>query len=289
VERNSDNGGVTRRQPGCVVVDSVTELDAAAAAGSVVVAGSHAGLYPARLVASLGVRAVILNDASVGFEGAGIAGLASLGSHRIPALAVGHDSARIGDGADCLRRGVVRHLNAAAAACGCAVGQSCAAAVDRLLSASPPRPDAAAPGPAPPREARHRLDAGPPQVWAVDSASLVTDQDAGCILVTGSHGGLLGGRARSAIRAQVLAALFNDAGIGIDNAGISRLPALDDRRIAGATVAAATARIGDGRSTLNDGILSAINALAAEYGIRVGMPARLFVSILHARRDAVGQ
>jgi hypothetical protein len=282
----SDSGGADPRPSRLIVVDSVTALDASAA-GAVVVAGSHAGRYPAQLIAALGIKAAILNDASVGLERAGIGGLDVLGQVGIPALAIAHDSARIGDGADCLRRGVVRHLNAAAAGCGCAVGQSCAEAVGLLRSA--PRAQIAVPPLAPLREARHRLGAGPPEVWAVDSASLVTDQDAGCILVTGSHGGLLGGRVRSAIKVSVRAALFNDAGIGIDNAGISRLPALDDRRIAGATVAAASARIGDARSTFNDGILSAVNSLAAECGIRVGMSARLFVTILHARKDTVGQ
>jgi hypothetical protein len=281
------SGSGTERQGGrLIVVDSVTALDASAA-GAVVVAGSHAGRYPAHLVAALGIKAVVLNDASVGFQSAGIGGLETLDNRGIPAVAVSHDSARIGDGADCLQRGVVRHLNEAAAKSGCVVGQSCEDAVGRLLSASVP--EAVMPRLAPQHESRHLISAGWPEVWAVDSASLVTKDDVGCILVTGSHGALLGGRVQSAIKVQVRAALFNDAGIGIDSAGISRLPALADRRIAGATVAAGSARIGDGRSTLNDGILSAINSPAAECGIRVGMPARLFVTILQGRKDDVGQ
>ena len=97
--------------------------------------------------------------------------------------------------------------------------------------------------------------------------------------MTGSHGGLLGGKPDTALKYDVLAALFNDAGIGIDEAGVARLPALDARGIAAGTVAAASARIGDARSTYEDGILSRINPRAAAFGIAPGMTAREFVAI----------
>ena len=47
----------------------------------------------------------------------------------------------------------------------------------------------------------------------------------------------------------MFAAVYNDADFGVDDAGISRLPALDARGIAGACVSAWSARIGDGQST----------------------------------------
>jgi hypothetical protein len=94
----------------------------------------------------------------------------------------------------------------------------------------------------------------------------------------------LGGRPDTALKYDVLAALFNDAGVGIDEAGVTRLPALDARGIAAGTVAAASARIGDARSTYEDGVLSRINARAAAVGIDPGMAAREFVTI--ARRAA---
>ena len=84
--------------------------------------------------------------------------------------------------------------------------------------------------------------------------------------MTGSHGGLLGGKPETALKYPALAALFNDAGIGIDEAGVTRLQALDARGIAAATVAAASARIGDARSTFEDGIVSRVNCCAAAIG-----------------------
>ena len=127
-------------------------------------------------------------------------------------------------------------------------------------------------------EAAFLLIAEAPQVWALDSASLVLPEHKDSIVVTGSHGGLLGGRPETALKYDVLGALYNDAGIGKDEAGTSRLPALDARGIAAATVSAASARIGDARSTYEDGIISRVNARAAALGLREGISAREFVA-----------
>jgi hypothetical protein len=53
-------------------------------------------------------------------------------------------------------------------------------------------------------------------------------------------------------------------------------------------VSAASARIGDGRSTLQDGIISAANAGAAQAGAVTGMPALDWARLLvrRAERDA---
>jgi hypothetical protein len=65
-------------------------------------------------------------------------------------------------------------------------------------------------------------------------------------------------------------AFFNDAGFGVDRAGAACLPILDSERIAAATVAADSACIGDGQSTLTQGIISAVNDAAYRLGARVG-------------------
>jgi hypothetical protein len=261
-----------------VVADSITRVGPEAA-GAVVVNGSHGGVYAAYVAARLGVGAAIFNDAGVGREEAGIAGLRYLAALGIAAAAVGHDSARIGDGADMMARGVVTHANGPAAALGCRPGLPCRAAAAALQQA---RPAPAAPPAA--EEAAFLLIPDPPAVWALDSASLVGPEHQGAVVVTGSHGGLLGGRPETALKYDALAALFNDAGIGIDEAGVTRLPALAARGIAAATVAAASARIGDARSTYEDGVLSRVNQEAARRGIAPGMSARDFVAVI--RRTA---
>lgn len=259
-------------EPAILVADSVTRLGLEHV-GSVLVAGSHGGIYAACLAARAGLRAVILNDAAGGLDGAGIAGLAYLDGFCMAAATVGHATARIGDGADMARRGIVSHVNATAAKLGCAPGQACltAAALLRAAALPPSLPPALA-------ETRHLLlEASGINVWALDSASLVRPEDAGQIVLVGSHGG---GPPGSALKADCRAAIFNDAGIGIDDAGIARLPVLDRRGIAAATVAAASARIGDGRSMWESGILSAVNRRAAAVGGRVGMAAQDLVRLL---------
>ena len=70
------------------------------------------------------------------------------------------------------------------------------------------------------------------------------------------------------------AAFYNDAGVGIEDAGLARLAVLDEQGIPAGTVDAATARIGDGRSTYRDGRLSRVNAAGAALGMGTGMWAR---------------
>jgi hypothetical protein len=265
--------GALPELPPILTADSITRL-ADEAAGAVVVNGSHGGVYAAYLAAKLGVAAAIFNDAGVGRDRAGIAGLDYLGTFGIPAAAVGHQSARIGDGADMMARGRLTHVNRPAQTLGCRPGMACWDAAVCLQKAAPN-------GREPPaeREGAFLLAADAPAVWALDSASLVNTEHDRTIVVTGSHGGLLGGRQDTALKYDAFAALFNDAGIGVDEAGVSRLPALDSRGIAAGTVAAASARIGDARSTFEDGILSRLNPCAAALGVAPGMTARDFVAI----------
>lgn len=119
---------------------------------------------------------------------------------------------------------------------------------------------------------------GKPRVICMDSASMVEPEDAGQIVITGSHGAMLASLPELVLQVDALIALFNDAAIGIDDAGITRLPALARRGIAAATVDAMTARIGDGLSTYRDGVLSRVNEAARRPGARPGMRAQDFVA-----------
>jgi hypothetical protein len=266
-----------------LTADSITRIGAEAA-GAVVVNGSHGGIYAAYLAAKLGVAAAIFNDAGVGRDHAGIAGLDYLARLGIPAGAVGHMTARIGDGADMMARGIVTHANALAVALGCRPGIACREAAKALQRAASGRGE-----PPAELESAFPLIAEPPAVWALDSASAVGPEHVGAIVVTGSHGGLLGGRPETALKYDALAALYNDAGIGIDEAAVTRLPALDARGIFAATVSADSARIGDARSTYEDGIISRVNAQATRLGIAPGISAREFVAIVRRAAGETGK
>jgi hypothetical protein len=261
-----------------LVLDSVTHLPAQGE-GRVALCASHGGVYAAWYSARRGISAVILHDAGVGREMAGIGGMGWLAARGVPGACVGHMTARIGDGADMLARGRLAAVNTPAAALGLSEGMSAASALALLVAAELPAARAADEM----DEARREIDgAGRSgvRVIALDSNGLVMPSDSGHVVVTGSHGGLLGGNPETAVKAPVLAALYNDAGIGMDQAGISRLPALQERGIAAGCVSCFSARIGDAMSTWNDGFVSALNPLATARGGLIGQSARDFVAAM---------
>lgn len=254
-------------RPEILLAATITKLPPEAR-GAVVVSGSHGGCYPGYLAAQAGVRAVILNDAGIGRDEAGIGSLAYLEALGIAAATVSHLSCRIGDTDDMLENGVISRANGPAGLAGIRQGCTCREAAD-LLKAAPHLPVAVPPI----GEARREfaVTGSRRRIWLLDSASLVRPEDAGEIVVTGSHGGLIGGDPALALTAQAHTAVFNDAGRP-DGPGLSRLPVLEARGMAALTVSTHSARIGDAASTLHDGIVSAANAAANAFGARPGEP-----------------
>ena len=102
-----------------------------------------------------------------------------------------------------------------------------------------------------------------------DSITEAVGRGGGRIVVSGSHGGVSSGR--FALQAAPRLAVFNDAGVGKDNAGIAALAMLQAAGIAACTVAHNSARIGQAHSTLDDGVISFVNDSAAAIGLRAGM------------------
>lgn len=232
-------------------------------AGAVLLTGSHGGTYTGRLAAGLGTRGIVFHDAGIGLGGAGIAGLVLLDGIAIPAAALGHFTCRIGDTDDMLARGTVSTVNDAGAALGGEVGMTADEILEVFARGAVRHPVAL-----PYIESRTELlrAGGSRTLVLVDSAASVDPvRDVGSIVVSGSHGALIGGNPAKALKAEAFAAVFNDAGIGIDSAGTARLAALDDRGIAALTVSGETARIGEAFSTLA-GTVSAVNSVARRLG-----------------------
>lgn len=115
-------------------------------------------------------------------------------------------------------------------------------------------------------------------VRIVDSITQLGPQDAGCIAVSGSHGGI--SSARYALAARPLVSVFNDAGIGRDAAGIAALAFLQSHDLAACTVSHESARIGEADSSWKDGIISHTNALAESLGARAGQRCAALVAQL---------
>lgn len=255
-----------------LLLNSITDVTAAMA-GQVAVSGSHGGLYPASIASQAGLRGIVFNDAGGGMENAGAAGIFALASIGVAAVCADCMTCLIGSAGDTLENGLVSQANPVARNLGIKAGMPVKQAV-RILSAAPapvgqlPHVD----------EARRTLPVGGGTVSALDSASLVAPQDQGKIVVTGSHGGLIGGDPARALKAAAKLAVFNDAGIGKDNIGTTRLPALNQRGVAALTVSHASCRIGDAASAIATGRISATNELALAMGARIGEELAAFLA-----------
>ena len=106
----------------------------------------------------------------------------------------------------------------------------------------------------------------------VDSITKLTNDDAGAVVVSGSHGGT--SAAEFALAVPLAAVFFNDAGIGKDEAGVVALHLLQGRGVAAGTVSHTSARIGDAEDAWEHGIVSRVNDAAAALGVVPGEPLR---------------
>jgi hypothetical protein len=245
--------------------------------GNVLISGSYGGEYNAYHAARRGIRGVVLNDAGVGYGNAGTKGLPYLDRIGLAGATADAFTCHIADGEHMLDHGIISHVNEAARKLGCDVGQTVRDCAERMTR-----------GPvvteAPPEIAggkRFLLSEAPePRLIALDAAPMLTPEDAGAIAVTGSHAALFRGRPDGIIGPQLFAVFFNDAGVGLDAAGIARLPTLDERGMIAGTVSADSAPIGDARAEYEHGILSHLNETALRAGGKVGEPLRDFIARL---------
>jgi hypothetical protein len=248
--------------------------------GQVVISGSYGGKYNAYHAAKWGIRGVVLNDAGVGKDNAGINGLPYLDLIGLPAATADAMTCHIADAEHMLQIGVISHVNASAERLGCRVGQSVRECADRMktgvvVTTPPPAISSGK------RYVMHDV-LGEPKVLCLDAAPLLEPSDSGQIAVTGSHAAMFRGRPDGVVGPAVKAIFFSDAGVGLDGAGIVRLADLDTRNIPAATASAASAPIGDARAIYRDGIISHTNETASRCGAKPGLPIRAFINQLLA-------
>ena len=117
----------------------------------------------------------------------------------------------------------------------------------------------------------------------IDSITELQPTDAGCIAVSGSHGGV--SSARYALAVRPLLSVFNDAGGGLDNAGVAGLELLQAQGLAACAVSHESARIGQASSTWETGIVTHSNTAAQSLGIQPGLGLRTQVEALMQRTD----
>lgn len=252
--------------PEVAVMNSITDVRPDNR-GDVAVTGSNGGMYCAHATLDARLAGAVFNDAGVGKNGAGIAALPFCDKYAVPVFTVAHTSSRIGDGADTMERGVVSHANSAASALGVRPGMPCREAAPLLLNS---RPENGEPSKLEMFRREIRVPGKTEAVVCVDSAALASPSDVDGVIVTGSHGGVIGGKVAVYVPARFFA--YNDAGFGIEDAGAAGLQPLAELGIAAVTVSHETAEIGNSRSTYESGVISRVNAVAEAAGFRAGVP-----------------
>ncbi len=263
-----------------IVTASSSATAPASSRNNVLISGSYGGIYNAYHAAKWDLRGVVLNDAGVGKNDAGIDGLPFLDQIGLAAATADAQTGQIADGDDMLANGIVSYVNKSAAALGCKVGQTvrdCA-----MLMRAGPVAHSDLKMIAGGQRALISENPGEPKVVCIDAAPMLAPEDEGAIVVTGSHAALFRGQPDKIVNVDVRAIFFSDAGIGKDNAGIRRLPTLDERSIAAGTASAASAPIGNARAIYQDGVLSHVNATASRLGGRPGMSVKAFIDLLRA-------
>lgn len=116
-----------------VIMNSITKVTPDDK-GSIVVAASHGGASSGEFALDVPLELVVLNDAVIDKDSAGIAALAMLQEKGVACAAVSHDTARIGDLLDMWESGVISRVNDAAKARGLDGRQTLREAVTALIA-----------------------------------------------------------------------------------------------------------------------------------------------------------
>ena len=235
----------------------------------VIVVGSYCGLRVLAPIFSDGAKAVIATDGGIGKDEAGISGLRHGETIGVPVAAIAAMSAETSNGRSTLL-GEISRANAQARALGVETGMPAYEAASLLADAPAGRPIPTERG----------GEAGPVvveetpngRIWASPGTTSVTEPVPNDIVCSGANSSRV--MSDGVLRIQAKGAIANDAGIAKNNTAVEGVRLLAEHGVPAASVSTMSARLGEGLSTWNDGIISVRNEVAAERGVSVGMTAQ---------------
>ncbi len=277
---------------GVILLDSLGDLQPDNVS-PVLVCASHCGDNGtfARKLKNCHVKAVFLNNAGIGKNQAGISGLVHYEAENIMACAVDCNSAEIGVARDTWESGIISHTNNLAVKAGIQTGDSVQEAVAKIInlidlpssiqinkhSESAVNEKQESTGKVDLKK-QIQIQIEGVSITVTDSITFLNENNAGDIVVCGSHGGISAGH--YAQKHGLKAVFFNDAGIGKNNAGIKGLDGLNDAGIIACTVDCMSAEIFNGQDTLDNGIITVCNQLAKAKNIREMMTVKEAIKLI---------
>lgn len=277
---------------GVILLDSLGDLQPDNVS-PVLVCASHCGDNGtfARKLKNCHVKAVFLNNAGIGKNQAGISGLVHYEAENIMACAVDCNSAEIGVARDTWESGIISHTNNLAVKAGIQTGDSVQEAVAKIINLidlpssiqinkhfeSTVNEKKESTGKVDLKK-QIQIQIEEVSITVTDSITFLNENNAGDIVVCGSHGGVSAGH--YAQKHSLKAVFFNDAGIGKNNAGIKGLDGLNDAGIIACTVDCMSAEIFNGQDILDNGIITVCNQLAKAKNIREMMTVKEAIKLI---------
>ena len=258
---------------------SAYDVDESNRGRDIAINASYCGVLPARFICEHVPRGAIGVDCGIGPAGASIAGLWYMEALNIPGAVADVMTVRLGDGVDLYEKGIISMVNRPASDWGVRPGMRVKDAAKLMLESNPDAPSAS--------EVTNRtvMEKGPKGrlIICTDSIAFGLEEDATNVLLTAGHTGI------SALpylrRCRPFSFICSDGGKGREDSGVAGMVQVASEGLYGATVDSRRAMMGDGLSTWRDGIISAVNTLAASIGVKVGMTAQEAARIL-VNRDA---
>jgi hypothetical protein len=250
--------------------DSSTYIEGnATTVSDVIVIGSYCGTRVLAPIFTRGAKAVIATDAGIGKDEAGVSGLKHGETIGVPVATIAVLSAETSNGRSTLL-GEISRANAQARALGVAPGMPAYEAAALLAKAPAGKPIPTSPGDEEKAVVVEQTPKG--RIWAAPGTTAITEKIPNDIVCSGANSSRVS--SDGVLRMGAKGSIANDAGIAKNNSAVEGVMILGERGIPSAAVSTLTARLGEGLSTWNDGIISVVNQIAAARGVKVGMSAK---------------
>ena len=250
--------------------DSSTYIEGnATTVNDVIVIGSYCGTRVLAPIFTHGAKAVIATDAGIGKDEAGISGLKHGEMIGVPVATIAVMSAETSNGRSTLL-GQISRANAQARALGVAPGMPGHEAAALLAKSPTGKPIPTSPGAEEKPVVVEETAKG--RIWAAPGTTAITEKIPNDIVCSGANSSRVS--SDGVIRMGAKGSIANDAGIAKNNSAVEGVMILGERGIPSAAVSTLSARLGEGLSTWNDGIVSVVNQIAAARGVKVGMSAK---------------